>query len=162
MRRSGEVLALCMVLAAVATHPLSAQGSTATVRVNLPVTDLVATMAVSTDVLDLGDISGSELTAGYSDAQGPVVTVRANHAFFVLISAPDPFVGPWAKPVSDVTWSSNGGPYTALTTLGAQLLASSGGASLSRSVDYEVLWSFGQDVPGSYLLRLDFTLDPGS
>jgi len=158
--RSHAALVL-LALASVMSSGLSAQGSTATVRVNLPVTDLVATLSLSTDLTDFGTIPFTDLTTGYSATQGPMVTVRANHSFTVLVSAPNPFVAPDPKPVSDMMWSSQGDPFVGMATLGAELVSSSTGASLSRPVDFRVLWGFSSDPPGDYSLRVDFTLQTG-
>jgi hypothetical protein len=92
---------------------------------------------------------------------GPTYTVSANRNWKVQISAvAGSFTGPYAKPASDLAWSSTvAGSYVGLTTTPVDM--TSGGpttASAAAGVFYKTTYNIAADVPGSYSLDVKFTL----
>ena len=150
--------AVAMVLCVTACT-LEAQGTTATVRVNLPVTNAITVLTTSTSLTDFGTIGSAQLVAGSVDASGPALRVRSNRPFAVLVAAEAPTFGPSSKPIADVRWAlSAAGPWNALTETPVTVFSSGSGADLSASMIFRMLLNYGTDVPGSYQLALTITL----
>jgi hypothetical protein len=146
-------------VAAGATHALPAQGATATVRINLPVTDLITRLHVSTAESEFGTVGFDNLMAGWSETEGPVLSVKSNRQFVVSIAAATGTFGPAGKSSSDVSWAvTPGGPYTSLTPGGATALAVVAGGLASQPLFFRIAWNLEEDPPGLYLLDVMFTI----
>lgn len=154
LRRALLVFALLAV-----PGSLLAQGSAVTVRVSLPVGEPVGVLEITPASTDLGSLSSAALSQGYAEGQGPALLVRANHAFVVVASAPDPFSGPAPKPAGELEVATDGVPFTPLSAAGVVLVASPAGASLTRTIGYRWLVGFGTDPPGAYSLTVDLRLE---
>lgn len=136
-----------------------AQGASATIRVNLPVTDAVTVLIVSSPDTDVGPAGLNELLAGATVADGPGLEVRSNGPFTVTIAAASPTFGPDAKPSSDVEWATTaGGPFSGLSTAGATILSSGTGGVFSLALIFRMLWALEDDGPGVYELPVQFTV----
>lgn len=136
-----------------------AQGVTATVRVNLPVTNAISVLDVSASSTDFGTVGSAQLSAGQVAAPGPTIRVRSNRPFAVLIAAGAPTFGPAPKPVSDVRWAlSSGGSFATLATSPATVFSSASGTDVTETLMFRMLLSLATDVPGLYQLPLSITL----
>jgi len=93
---------------------------------------------------------------------GPTFVVKANRAYKVQISsATAAFTGStYAKPASDVAWSTSaGGSFVGLSTTAADIVsAGATTGSTSVGVFYKTTYDFVADVPGTYNLDVKFTL----
>jgi hypothetical protein len=138
---------------------LQAQGTAATVRVNLPVTMAVTRLHTSSATTDFGTVSVADMLGGTSEQAGPLLDVKSNRPFVVTIAAATPTFGPAAKLGSDVGWAlSAGGPYTPLSTTGVTVLTLSSGGLVSQPLHFRILWDLAGDGPGEYLLELLVTI----
>jgi hypothetical protein len=121
----------------------------------------------------VGNPTFADYDAGYRDAVGPVLTVRANVPWTVSIrgtsptwgATNDPTSGDAAranKPVGDLQWSLTGSPtsYVPLTsTLGGATLSSAGATNETVIATYlRTLWDYSDDTPGTYTLTVTFTI----
>lgn len=93
---------------------------------------------------------------------GPTFTVKSNRAYKVQISAAAAtFSGTaYAKPASDLAWSTNAaGTFAALSTTAADVDSQNATAgSTSVGLFYKTTYDFLQDLPGTYSLDVKFTL----
>ncbi|MFN2316063.1 MAG: hypothetical protein ABR551_07330 [Gemmatimonadales bacterium] len=138
---------------------LHAQGTTTTVRVNLPVTEPITRLHMSTATTDFGTVGPEELMAGLSQMDGPLIDVKANQPFVVMVAAGAATFGPASKPSADLSWApSAGGPYAGLTTTGAQVLSAAGGAQVVQPLFFQMTWHLADDPPGAYDLELLITI----
>jgi hypothetical protein len=154
--RAPAGIAFALALSAL---PVCAQGTTATVRVNLPVTNAVSVLNVSPFSTDFGMVGSAQLAAGVVQAAGPTVRVRSNRPFAVTMAAGTATFGPAAKPASDVRWSlSSGGSYTALSTSPTTVFTSPTGAVMTQALHFRMTVGLATDLPGSYPLALSVTL----
>lgn len=152
------VSCLSLVLAASQAGPLAAQGATATVRVNLPVSNPITRLHASTSGTDFGAVGAADMSAGYSDRNGPILDVKSNRPFAVLISAVALTFDGAPKPSADVQWATvAGGPFTALTTAGALVLSQGVGGVSIQPIFFRILWSLASDPPGDYTLEVSIT-----
>ena len=146
-------------VAAAAPDALPAQSATATVRINLPVTDLITRLHVSTTESEFGTVGFDDLVAGWSETEGPVLSVKSNRQFAVSIAAATGTFGPAGKPSSEVSWAlTPGGPYTTLTTGGATVLSLAAGGLASQPLFFRIAWNLEEDAPGLYPLDVTFTI----
>jgi len=150
---------LVVSVGAGATHALPAQATTATVRINLPVTDLITRLHVSTAGSEFGTVGFDDLTAGWSQTEGPVLSIKSNRQFVVSIAAATVTFGPAGKPSSDVSWAvTPGGPETSLTSGGATVLSLAAGGLASQPLFFRIAWNLEEDPPGLYLLDVMVTI----
>jgi hypothetical protein len=149
---------LVIAMSSLPAPQAGAQGTTATVRVNLPVTSAISVLDVTTSTADFGTIGSAQINAGFVDAPGPTIRVRSNLAFVVAVAATTPTFGPAAKPSSDVSWAVSGASHTPLSTSPAVALSSASGGDHSAVLTFRMQLALGTDVPGTYLLALTITL----
>lgn len=150
------------VVAATLAEPGPASGqSEATVRVGLPVTEAVGVLELPTGTVDFGSLSFDDVSLGWAERAGPVLAARANHAFSVFVSAPDPFSGPVGKSVDDLRISTDALPWTPLSATNLTLVSTSSGGNVAVPTHYRWLVSFVSDPPGSYTLEVFYRLAGG-
>jgi hypothetical protein len=149
---------LVIAMSSLPAPAAGAQGTTATVRVNLPVTSAISVLDVTTSTADFGTIGSAQLSTGFVDVPGPTIRVRSNLPFVVSMAAATSTFGPAAKPASDVGWAVSGGSHTPLSTSPAVALANASGGDHSAVLTFRMQLALGTDVPGTYLLALTITL----
>jgi hypothetical protein len=149
---------LVIAMSSLPAPAAGAQGTTATVRVNLPVTSAISVLDVTTSTADFGTIGSAQLSTGFVDVPGPTIRVRSNLPFVVSMAAATSTFGPAAKPASDVGWTTSGAPYTALSNSPAIVLAGVSGGDRSERLDFRMQLAAGTDAPGLYQLALTITL----
>lgn len=138
-----------------------AQGATATVRVNLPVTEPIIRLHISTASTGFGTVGFTELGAGFRDRDGPVLQVKSNRPFAVQIGAAALTFDSGVKPSAEVYWARTpGGPFTSLSTAGVTVLSQAAGGVTGQPVYFRMLWSLASDPPGTYALEVTFTAAP--
>lgn len=107
--------------------------------------------------------------AGLNTTVGPTLTVSANASWRLYVRSSTALwnatnTSPGApartdKPAADLRWSTNAaGPFVALTTTDANLVAGSATASNATTLHFETLYSWLLDTPGDYGLTLVLTL----
>lgn len=138
-----------------------AQSSEVTVRVSLPVTEAVGVLEVTTASTDFGTLSFEAMSQGWAERQGPLVAARANLAFSVVVSAPDPFSGPTSKTADELWITTDGASWTPLSASGFALVSTTAGESVSLAPDYRWLLGFESDPPGLYSLTVHYRLEGG-
>jgi len=147
---------------------LGCSGSSCTVEIAVPISDVLR-ISLSTTGVPLGAPGEADYASGFLDVTGPAVTaiVKANRPFQVQVvgaqamfgytgSHPDP-----AKPASDLLWATTQAGLAGTTNhMGiAGLLMNQGASGNARMPLYlRTLWSFTSDRPGSYSLPIRFTL----
>ncbi len=125
-----------------------------------------AEMTLSATATTLSSPTAAIYAAGSAVDAGPSITVKANGAWRLNVSAgtttwsaTGPLANP-AKPTSDLgLGTSAGGPFTPLGVSGFQL--ASGNAATAGTVVatyYQTQWHWTTDPPGSYSLTLTVTL----
>jgi hypothetical protein len=102
-------------------------------------------------------------TAGLSTSSPTALTVSANAGVTITATAATAsWTGPYAKPASDLRIFLPAAPTTFLTlsnTTGQPVFSSTTAtASSTVNIGYNVLYSWGTDVPGSYSLAVNYTL----
>lgn len=102
-------------------------------------------------------------TAGKSTTAPTTLTVSANAGVSVTATAASAiWTGPYAKPASDLRIFLPSAPtsFLALNNTTGQPVFSSTTPTSSTNVDigYNVLYSWGTDIPGSYTLAVNYTL----
>jgi hypothetical protein len=146
---------------------LGCSGSTCTVEISMPVTNILR-LSLASPGIPLGAPTDADYQAGFRDT-GPVdVVVKGNYPFTVQLggmassftyagSFPNP-----NKPATDLRWALSAGALASTTNhMGttATLITSNGiGATLPLYL--RTLWNFPTDVPGTYSLLISFTLSP--
>lgn len=129
---------------------------------NLTLSGTSVTLAAPTAV---GDFDADGLSS--KETTGPNFTVRSNRSYRVQISADaatfthtaQTGAATYNKPAGDVSWSVDGGAYTALTTTPTNI-GSGSATSLSTAVavGYKTAYDITKDQPGAYSLAVTFTL----
>jgi hypothetical protein len=87
------------------------------------------------------------------------ISVRTNVNWALTIAGAASWTAPWAKPVADLEWTSNGG--TAWNTMSATATSiGTGSATVTGGVTigYRTTWTLPNDVPGAYSMPITFTL----
>ena len=113
--------------------------------------------------------TAADFDAGFNATSGPSITVSSNSSWRLYLRSSTPLwtaanTSPGApartdKPVGDLRWSTNaGGPFVALTTTDANLLAGVATAGETRTLYFETLYSWLLDTPGDYGLTLVLSL----
>jgi hypothetical protein len=102
-------------------------------------------------------------TGGKSTTTPTALTVSANAGVTVTATAATAaWSGPYAKPASDLRIFLPASPSTFLTlnnTTGQPVFNSTAAtAATTVNIGYNVLYSWGTDVPGSYSLAVNYTL----
>ena len=111
----------------------------------------------------------TDFDAGFNATTGPTLTVSANASWNLYLrsaatywSATNTSPGAPArttKPAGDLKWSTaSGGPFNALTTSDANLVAGGATASLVRTLYFQTLYAWTLDTPGNYSLAVVLTL----
>lgn len=116
-----------------------------------------ATTLPSPTAEDFGALGGKSTTAPTA------LTVSANAGVTVTATAATAaWSGPYAKPATDLRIFLPASPSTFLTlssTAGQTVFTSTAATSASLvNIGYNVLYSWGSDVPGSYSLAINYTL----
>lgn len=168
MTRCSRSLRLAVAILAGAlfgSTPLLAQcssGNSCTVTISMPVASVLR-LSLSTTVTDLGTPTAADFTAGYRDATGPTVTVKANRAWQLTVAGQGTqftYSGSLAdpnKPLSDLTWSVTPSGYG--NTLAIPAAFGSGGPGLTTGpIYFRTHWDFLRDIPGDYQSVVSFTL----
>jgi hypothetical protein len=169
LRTSGSRMLLMLLLftgsARHAWAQLGCAGTTCTVEITMPVTDVLR-LSLDASGLALGSPTESDYFAGYRDIAGAVsVTAKANRAFQVQISGVSgtfTYTGPLAdpaKPASDLRWATSAATLGSTTNhMGASsMLFNQGAGAITTALFLRTLWSFTTDVPGTYSLAIRFT-----
>jgi opacity protein-like surface antigen len=139
-----------------------------TLNMSMPVADVMR-LTLSGTTTALGAPDGAAYTAGYRDAAGPTVTVKANRAYRVQVlgaTANFTYTGSLTnpnKPRTDLMWGTVAGAYPngagAAATLLSGLAAPAPSVSApSQQIFLRTLWTYAAGVPGTYSLVLNFTL----
>jgi hypothetical protein len=113
--------------------------------------------------------TAADFDAGFNSTSGPTITVSSNSSWRLYLrsstpewSAANTSAGSPArtdKPVGDLRWSTNaGGPFVALTTTDANLLAGGATAGDTGTLYFETAYSWLLDTPGDYGLTLVLSL----
>ena len=160
MRRAGL---LALAILALATRQARAQlgcsGATCTVEITMPVSDVLL-LSLSASSVALGSPIETDFQAGYRDVSGAAVnvTAKSNRAFTVQLGSVTPafaYSGTLPnpnKPASHLLWATSAGGLATTTFL------SQGAASVTSPLYLRTLWSFANDVPGTYSLTVRLTL----
>jgi hypothetical protein len=168
-RRVGRI-GLVMVLATVARQAhaqLGCLGSTCTIEITMPVSDVLR-LSLSTSSISLGTPIESDFQAGYRDVTGAAinVTAKSNRPFSVQLSGVTPafsYSGTLpapGKPASDLLWATSAAALsTTANTIGTTTtFLNQGAGAITSPLFLRTLWSFVNDVPGTYSLTIRFTL----
>jgi hypothetical protein len=113
--------------------------------------------------------TAADFDAGFNSTAGPTLTVSSNASWQLYVRSSTPL---WSatntsagvpartdKPVSDLRWSTSaGGPFVALTTTDANLLAGVATAGDAGTLYFETAYSWLLDTPGDYGLTLVLSL----
>jgi hypothetical protein len=151
--------AWAVCLTATLTGGLAAQGATATVRVNLPVTNPITRLHAGPSSTDFGAVGLADMTSGFTDQAGPIMQVKSNQPFAVRISAVALTFDGSGKSSADVQWSpAPGGPFASLSLAGSTVLSMATGGAASQPVYFRILWSLAVDSPGQYTMQATFTI----
>jgi len=113
--------------------------------------------------------TAADFDAGFNSTSGPTLTVSSNSSWRLYVRSSTPVwsaanTAPGAparidKPVGDLRWSTNaGGPFAALTTTDANLLAGVATAADTRTLYFQTAYSWLFDTPGDYGLTLVLSL----
>jgi hypothetical protein len=160
-----------LALLAVATRQAQAQlgcsGATCTVEITMPVSDVLR-LSLSASSVALGSPVEADFQVGYRDVSGAAVnvTAKSNRAFTVQLSSVTPafsYSGTLTnpnKPASHLLWATSaGGLATTTNTFGTTTtFLSQDAASVTSPLYLRTLWSFANDVPGTYSLTVRLTL----
>lgn len=111
----------------------------------------------------VGTPSDAEFDAGTQTATGAAsALVSANKAWNLQVSSSGGWgaVSGYTKATGDLSVSANGGSAVTLTGADQDLFgaAQTKGKDINVSLDYTILWSYANDVPGTYDITLDYTL----
>lgn len=86
------------------------------------------------------------------------ITVRAN-VNWALTATASAWTAPYAKPITDASWSTTSAPPFTAFDGSAQSIATGGPtAGDDVLISYRVTWTLTTDEPGSYTLPVAFTL----
>jgi hypothetical protein len=133
--------------------PAGTQVTTTVQRiVRLDVTPTSATLTAPTDV-DFAAVN----TVDKDDA-GHALTIRTNAAWSVTITGAA-WTAPWAKPVGQLQFTTNGGTsYTPMTTTAQSIGSGAATVTSALTVGYRTTWTLPTDVPGTYTMPVTFTI----
>lgn len=155
VRALATLLVLSLVLGRSAAAQCGTACASATVRMRVVPT---IHLELLTNPTSLGDPTAGDFHAGFKDAVGPSLRVRANSSYQVNVSA-TPTFGTSSKPASDLLWGTVAGTYP--NNAGTPAVLTSGGAtagSTPAQIFYRTTWSFANDPPGVYTIQVTFTL----
>jgi hypothetical protein len=98
-------------------------------------------------------LNGATTTTENATAQA--LTIRSNAAWVVTLQGNPWTSPPWAKPVGDLAFTTNGGTnYTQVTTSPQNLATGSPTGSASVTLGYRIQWDIENDVPGTYTMPI--------
>lgn len=111
----------------------------------------------------------ADFDAGFNSTTGPTLTISANAAWTLHIRAASAVwtasnTSPTAparldKPAGDLRWSTAlGGSFASLTTSDVSLVNGSATAGAATTLEFQTLYSWAKDTPGSYSLSVVLTL----
>jgi len=118
----------------------------------------VARLEITTATTDLTTPLAADFgTAAGVNTTGPKITVRAN-ANHTLTASPAAWTGTGnnAKPVTDIKMQVNGGGFIALGTVGTAASPKTPGTDYQ--IDYNTIYNWVTDTPGTYSLVISYTL----
>jgi hypothetical protein len=132
----------------------------------------VVSMDIGSASLTLTDVTGiSQYNSGtgiatVDDLSKHTLTIRANRAYKINIKAnasnfthtPAGGASAYSKPAGDLSWSTNGTTFTALTTSDAQMNTGSPTNSATVQMSYRTTYGITTDAPGGYSLGVTFTV----
>ncbi|HSH46192.1 MAG TPA: hypothetical protein VK966_10065 [Longimicrobiales bacterium] len=101
----------------------------------------------------------ADFDAGWIEHPGITVTItsRPGHADWELrLHAPDPGLGVYGKPLSDLQWRVQGGAWQPLSQLDA--LVAQGVGDTDLVLEFRMRLDWETDIPGSYGTGLTFSL----
>ena len=163
-------LGVAIVLSAVtrqAGAQLGCLGSSCTVEITMPVSDVLR-LSLSTSGVALGTPVEADFLAGYRNVSGNAVnvTAKSNRPFTVQLSSvsstfsysgtlSDP-----SKPASNLLWATSAGALATTTNnFGTTTtFLNQGAGAITSPLFLRTLWSFANDVPGTYSLTIRFTM----
>jgi hypothetical protein len=113
--------------------------------------------------------TAADFDAGFNSTTGPTLTVSSNSSWRLYLRSSTPV---WSaantaggvpartdKPVADLRWSTGaGGPFVALTTTDANLVAGVATAGDTNTLYFETAYSWLLDTPGDYGLTIVLSL----
>ena len=113
--------------------------------------------------------TSADYDAGFAASTGPTVSVRANRAWRLQISAG---TATWVaantqpgvnarpdKPAGDLLYATAaGGPFTALSTTPTTVSSGAASAGTAGTMFFRTAYSWSLDTPGAYSLVVTFTL----
>lgn len=122
--------------------------------IRMTVSDTSTTLTAPTE-------SDYDLTQTSLSSPGPVVTIKTNNPWTLLVRATS---ATWTgtggaratKPVGDLLWSIGSG-YNAMTTSDASVATGTRGSANTRTFTYKTNWAWDTDTPGTYTLTVIFT-----
>lgn len=180
MRRRGAPVGTAVLVAlSVTLTPAALTGQTCTAPIptgscsaNTSTTITIGTLlelTLNSTTTPLAAPATADYDAGYVATTGPTVTVAANRAWTLDISAA---AATWSatsvqpgvtarpnKPAGDLEWSSSpAGPFVGLTVSGAAVRTGAAGGAAATTVYYHTLYDWTRDTPGSYSLSVIFTI----
>ncbi|MDX2182719.1 MAG: hypothetical protein SFW08_01930 [Gemmatimonadaceae bacterium] len=142
----------------------AAGNCTVTRNISMPVQRTIR-MTLSSTATALTPPLAAAYDAGFQDTNGPTITVQANSAWRVQISAAAAnFTGTGAlaranKPRADLRWGI--APAVPTTPLSATATTIGTGVATNGTVlnvVYRTIWSWALDTPGTYTLAITYTL----
>jgi hypothetical protein len=128
-------------------------------------------LTVDTATIDFGSLTMDDYDRGYKELlSGQIVTVWSNQSWTLTVAADtEKWTGPWAKPARDlqlrvahVNRPDRVSPfsldYFGLSTTPATVSTGVPGGNIAFTMDFRVLVSWDNDVPGDYFLGFAYTL----
>jgi hypothetical protein len=169
MRAKGWAVSAAVVLMGVtmkAEAQATCTGNPCSVQVTASATvpDILR-LTLSSATANLGAPTESDFDAGFLDAVGPTASVKANRPWHVDVAggaAVFAYTGSLTnpnKPANQLLWGTSAGAYG--NNMGSSALLASGASgtgSASQAIYFRTLWSWANDVAGSYSLVVNFTL----
>lgn len=119
--------------------------------------------------ISMGTVSIADYEAGYKEKLRATVLLAkdASDNWKLMVSTQDDnmgVIGDYVKPVADFNWRANGAKatqltYTSLTNYGLEAAAGlKSGSTNIIYIDYKIILSWGNDVPGVYNINILYTL----
>ena len=128
-------------------------------------------LVLNVTTIDFGTLTEADYDRGYKEAPGAqIVSVWSNRRWILSVAAKEEqWTGQWAKPASDLRLrvASVNRPdritdylrdLTGLTRGGFTIAEGLPGGNLQHTMDFRVLVSWENDVPGAYSLGFTYTL----
>ncbi len=120
------------------------------------------------DSLFVATPDSASLTLGYVQTAGPTLTARSNRPWNLSIAGVANFLdasnAATTKPVGDLSWSTNGTTFTALSTTASNMVSTASApgnaatASSTVNLTYRIATTWTGTAPGTYRMPVTFTL----